>query len=86
MNTEFLLMAQYNGLAVIPVNLICRDYFQHLTPDKFIRKVSVGEIIIPLISIEGSQKAAKGVHLQDLADYIETRRAAAKKEADQLAS
>lgn len=86
MNTAFLLMAQYNGLAVIPVNLVCRDYFPHLSADKFIRKVSAGEINIPLIRMEGSQKAAKGVHLQDLADYLDARRAAAKKEADQLSS
>lgn len=84
MNTAFLLMAQYDGLAVIPVNLVCRDYFPHLTPDKFVRKVSAGDINIPLIRMEGSQKCAKGVHLQDLAEYLDVRRAAAKKEADQL--
>lgn len=78
-------MAQYNGLAVIPVNFVCRDYFPHLTPDKFVRKVSAGEINIPLIRMEGSQKCAKGVHLQDLAEYLDARRAAARKEAAQLA-
>lgn len=86
MNTAFLLMAQYNGLAVIPAAIVCRDYFPHLTPDTFVRKVSLGEIKIPLIRMEGSQKASKGVHLQDLADYLDARRAAAKKEADQLSS
>jgi hypothetical protein len=84
MNTAFLLMAQYDGLAVIPVNLVCRDYFPHLTPDKFVRKVSAGDINIPLIRMEGSQKCAKGVHLQDLAEYLDVRRAAARKEAAQL--
>jgi len=78
-------MAQYNGLAVIPADVVCRDYFPHLTPDKFVRKVSAGEIKLPLIRMEGSQKAAKGVHLQDLADYLDARRAAARKEAQQLA-
>lgn len=85
MNTAFLLMAQYNGLAVIPAAVVCRDYFPHLTPDTFVRKVSLGEIKIPLIRMEGSQKAAKGVHLQDLAEYLDVRRAAARKEAAQLA-
>lgn len=80
MNTTFLLMAQYNGLAVVPVEWVCRDYFSHLRPDQFIRKVSAGEIQIPLVRVEASQKAAKGVHLQDLADYLDARRAAAKKE------
>lgn len=78
-------MAQYNGLAVIPVDAVCRDYFPHLSADKFVRKVSAGEINIPLIRMEGSQKCAKGVHLQDLAEYLDARRAAARKEAAQLA-
>lgn len=80
MNTFFLLMAQYGGKAVIPVEDVCRDYFFHLTPDKFIRKASVGEIALPLVRIELSQKAAKGVHLQDLAAYLDKRREAAAKE------
>jgi hypothetical protein len=85
MNTAFLLMAQYNGAAVIPVDAVCRDYFSHLTVDKFVRKVSAGEIAIPLVRMEASsQKAAKGVHLSDLAAWIDERRAAAVKECQQL--
>ncbi|CAN7619063.1 pyocin activator PrtN family protein [Agrobacterium tumefaciens] len=84
MNTAFLLMAQYNGAAVIPLELVCRDFFNHLTPVQFARKSTEGDIDIPLIRIENSQKAAKGVHLQDLADYIDKRREAARKENDQL--
>lgn len=76
-NTAFLLMAQYGGKAVIPVEEICRDYFRHLTPTMLIRKVATGELDLPLTRMEGSQKAAKGVHLQDLADYIDLRRAEA---------
>lgn len=86
MNTAFLLMAQYGAKAVISVDIVCQDYFPHLTADKFVRKVSAGDISIPLIRMEGSQKCAKGVHLQDLADYLDARRAAAQKEAAQLAS
>lgn len=86
MNTAFLLMAQYDGQAIIPVGSVVRDYFTHLTIDKFKRKVAMGEINIPLTRIEaGSQKAATGVHLTDLAQYIDDRRAAAVKEAKQLA-
>jgi hypothetical protein len=73
-------MAQYDSRAVIPVDVVCRDYFQHLTPENFVRKCSAGEISIPLIRMEGSQKCAKGIHLQDLADYLDARRAAAIKE------
>lgn len=86
MNTAFLLMAQYEGKAIIPVASVVRDYFPHLTTDKFVRKVALGEINIPLVRIEpNSQKAAKGVHLNDLAQYVDDRRAAAVKEARQLA-
>ena len=79
-------MAQYDSRAVIPVDVVCRDYVQHLTPEKFVRKCSAGEISIPLIRMEGSQKCAKGIHLQDLADYLDARRAAAIKEAQQFAA
>ena len=81
-----LLMAQYDAKAVIPVDDVCRDYFQHLTPEKFVRKCSAGEIKIPLMRMENSQKCAKGIHLQDLADYLDVRREAAIKEANQLAA
>lgn len=84
MKTAFLLMAQYDGKAVIPVEDLCRDYFNHLTPAQFIRKSAEGKLDLPVIMIEGSQKATRGVHLQDLADWIDQRRAAAQKENDQL--
>ena len=86
LNTAFLLLAQYGGKAIIPADDVCRDYFSHLTPAKFVRKVGAGEIGIPLVRMEASQKCAKGVHLQDLAEYLDTRRAAAKKECRQLCS
>ena len=84
MNTAFLLMAQYGGKPVIPVDDVCRDFFTHLTPDKLVRKISAGEIAIPLVRIEASQKSAKGIHLTDLAAYIDARREAALKECRQL--
>ncbi len=84
MNTLFLLMAQYNGLAIVPLERVCNDYFQHLTPEKMLRKVMAGEIDLPITRIEGSQKAAKGVHLQDLAIYLEEQRRRAVVENDKL--
>lgn len=84
MNTAFLLMAQYGGSAVIPLELVCRDYFSHLTPEKFMRKVMAGEIRLPIVRIEDSQKTARGVNLTDLADYLDARTALARKECDQL--
>jgi hypothetical protein len=66
MNTAFLLMAQYGGKAIFPIEDVCRDYFSHLNPTKLVQKISAGEVVIPLVRIETSQKCAKGVHLLDL--------------------
>jgi hypothetical protein len=83
-STAFLLFAQYGGKAIVPVDAVCRDYFSHLSPEKFLRKVSAGEISIPVVRSDISQKCQKGVYLQDLADYLDARRAAALKEHQQL--
>jgi len=85
MNTAFLLMARYDALVIIPVEIVCRDFFSHLTPEKFLRKVAAGEIDLPIVRIEGSsQKTAKGVYLMDLAHYIDKRHEAAVREAKAL--
>jgi hypothetical protein len=84
MNTLFLLMAQYDGQAVIPLDRVCADYM-HLTVEKFKRKRLDGEIDIPIVRLGAdSQKAALGIHLNDLADYIDRQRAKAAKEQNQL--
>lgn len=83
-STAFLLFAQYHGRPVIPLEEVCRDYFSHLTPEKFLRKVAAGEIALPVVRSEISQKCQKGIHLQDLADYLDARREAALKELQQL--
>jgi hypothetical protein len=77
LNTTFLLLAQYNGKAIIPLEEVRRDFFSHLTLQKLLRKLSLGNIALPVMRMEQSQKCAKGVHLQDLADYLDTRRQAA---------
>lgn len=84
MNTVFLLMAQYDGKAVIPAEVVCADYFPHLKLDQFLRKAGAGDIPLPIVRAETSQKSAKGVHLQDLADYLDKRRAAGRKELEQM--
>ncbi|MBN9135848.1 MAG: pyocin activator PrtN family protein, partial [Phyllobacterium sp.] len=50
----------------------------------FLRKVSLGEIVLPLLRLESSQRSARGVHLQDFADYLDARRAEALREYKQL--
>ncbi|MBX6407994.1 pyocin activator PrtN family protein, partial [Pseudomonas syringae group genomosp. 3] len=64
MNTLFLLMAQYESQAVIPLERVCSDYM-HLTVEKFKRKRLDGEIDLPIIRLgTNSQKAALGVHIK----------------------
>ena len=84
MNTSFLLLAQYNGLAVIPVEFVVRDYFRHLTVENFLRKCLACEIELPVVRIENSQKIAKGIHVNELAAYLDKQAAAARKEYEQL--
>ncbi|ALX12442.1 Pyocin activator protein PrtN [Burkholderia cepacia JBK9] len=84
MKTAFLLMAQYDAQAVIPIEAVCRDYFLHLTPEMLQRKINAGAIALPLVRMEGSKKSAKGIHIMDLAAYIDRRRAEALKEFEQI--
>lgn len=82
--TLFLLLAQYGGKTVVPLDVVCRDFFAHLTPEKLLQKCLRGDLKLPIVRIERSQKAQRGVHLVDLANYIDERRAATVKERDQL--
>jgi predicted DNA-binding transcriptional regulator AlpA len=85
LKTIFLLMAQYDAQVIVPIETVCRDFFAPLTLPNLRRKIAAGNIALPLIRMEaGSQKTAQGVHLQDLANYIDARRAAAVKECQQL--
>jgi hypothetical protein len=44
-----------------------------------------GKIPLPVIRMEESQKGARGVHVENLARYVDERREAALKEMRQLA-
>ena len=83
MNTTLLLMAQH-GRAVVPLEDVRRDYFAHMSPEVFARRVAAGEVPIPVVSMGDGQKAARGFHLNDLAAYIDQQRAAAVKEFEQI--
>jgi hypothetical protein len=52
--------------------------------EKLLCKALRGDIALPIVRVETSQKAQRGVHLVDLAAYIDKRRAAAVKECHQL--
>ena len=85
MKTIFLLMAQYDARPVIPLEWVQRDFFNHLDVKKLAAKCSAGEIMLPLVRTDpSSQKSPKGVGIQDLADYLDRRQQAARKELAQL--
>lgn len=85
MNTTFILLAQYGATAIVPIDVVCRDYFQHLDPGVFARRVNGGTLDIPVTRIDpSSKKSAMGVHVSDLAAWIDARRAAAQKECRQM--
>lgn len=69
-------LAQYGGRVIVPLDQVCRDFFPHLSLDKFLSKVNAGEIAIPVTRMR-SAKRARGVHLQELAAYIDKRCGAA---------
>jgi hypothetical protein len=55
-------MAEYGGKDIVPIEDVCPDDFSHLNPIKLVQKISAGEIAIPLVRMEASQKSAKGIH------------------------
>jgi hypothetical protein len=83
-STLFFLMGQYGMRAVISLEDVCRDYFSHLTPAKFIEKIRTGEIRLPLVKMEDSQKAAKGISVIDLANYLDGQISAARRDMEEL--
>lgn len=73
-------MAQYGATAIVPLEMVRRDYFPHISREIFVRKVNHGEIKLPVIRMDRSQKTTLGVYIMDLAIYIDQQRAAAVKE------
>ncbi|WP_295985180.1 pyocin activator PrtN family protein [uncultured Variovorax sp.] len=85
MKTIFLLMAQYDARPVIPLEWVQRDFFAHLDVKKLAAKCTSGEIRLPLVRTDpSSQKSPKGVGIQDLAEYLDGRQQAARKELAQF--
>lgn len=84
METIFLLMARYRGLPIIPVETVCNDFFRPLTVKKFMEKIAAGEIRLTVVRLTNSQKAAKGVNINDLAAYLDKMHAAAERDQHKL--
>lgn len=84
MNTLFLLMARHDAQPIVPLDVVQRDYFPHLSTVKLVGKMQSGEIALPLVKTERSQKAMRGVHIADLAAYIDGLRESATKDLKKL--
>lgn len=82
MNTVFLLMAEFNT-PTIPLSTIAERYLgmSIATANK---KANLGELDIPSFRLDSGQKAPRIVHISDLADYIDKKREAAKKELEEI--
>lgn len=76
MNDYFTLLSQYGPQVMIPSETVARDFF-NIGKSKFHEKVASGEIDLPVMSMYDSQKSPRGVHILDLAKYLEKRRNAA---------
>jgi hypothetical protein len=79
-------MARYQGAPIIPADTVREDFFPNLTRPKFLRKIADGDIKLPLIQMEASQKSAKGVDIRDLAAFYDERRALALRDVEKLHS
>lgn len=82
--TLFMLLAQYDGKPMIPAETACKDFFAPCTYPTFLRKLEAGDIPLPLVKMERSQKGARMIHLSDLAAYIDLRRDDAAREMKKL--
>jgi hypothetical protein len=72
MNTAFLLMAQYGGEAIIPIEDVCKDYFSHLNATKLVQKYRLAK----LQSRSSASKPAKNplrAPILPLSPWISTR-------------
>lgn len=79
MNTVFLLMAQFEKVA-IPLEAVRKEFFGGMTDVAFKRCLSDGRIKLPVARASDSQKSERFVHVADLAAYIDERRDQALRE------
>jgi len=83
MKTAMILLVQYET-PLIPLEIVCRDFFQHMTPTTFMRKSLAGELKLPVVRIDDGQKATRGIMLTDLAKWIDDRHAHAVDEIKRI--
>lgn len=79
------LEAQFN-VPLLPVEVVRTSFFPHLSEDTFNRRARANDFGFPVLSTDRSQKAAMFVHVEDLAKYLDARRAVAVREHAMLSS
>lgn len=78
MNTVFLLMAEFET-SQIPLAVVAKK-FLNMTESYADKKANLGELPFPVYRDITSQKAVKMVHINDLAEWIDSARERARKE------
>lgn len=73
------LESQFNA-PLLPLETVRTNFFPHLSEDTFNRRARANDLGFPIIRTDRSQKAAMFVHVEDLADYLESRRSVAVRE------
>ncbi|EMH1212149.1 pyocin activator PrtN family protein [Morganella morganii] len=78
MNTKFLLMAEYET-SQIPLAVVAKK-FLNITEAHAVKKANLGELPFPVYRDTTSQKSIRMVHINDLAEWIDTKRKIARSE------
>lgn len=74
------LCEQYGGKTLLEIDLVATTYFG-LSPEKFLRKISEGDIMLPLTRMEpNNRKSKKFIATVDLGHYIKQRNKEARRE------
>jgi hypothetical protein len=79
------LEAQFNA-PLLPIDTVRANFFPHLSEDTFNRRARANDLGFPIVRADRSQKSAMFVHVEDLAEYLESRRSAAVRERAMLTS
>lgn len=78
MNTMFLLMAEYETSNILLADIA--EKYLGMASTTANKKAAAGLLPFPVYRLGISQKAAWVIHVQDLAEHIDTRRKTAKAE------
>jgi hypothetical protein len=79
------LETQFNA-PLLPIETVRVNFFPHLSEDTFNRRARANDLGFPIVRTDRSQKSAMFVHVEDLAEYLESRRTAAARERATLSA